>query len=49
MKWLFEETLSELRSAQLIIKMLQRELNSYDMAGPWSTVHEIGMELKTIN
>jgi hypothetical protein len=32
MKRLLEKTLSELRSAQLIIKMLQREVNAYDMA-----------------
>jgi len=44
-----EETLQELRSAQLIIKVLQREVNANDVAGPCSTIQETGKELKTRN
>jgi hypothetical protein len=32
-----------------IIKALQREVNANDMAGPWSTIYEIGKELNTRN
>jgi hypothetical protein len=49
LKWVLEETLQELRSAQLNIKVLQREANVNDEAGPWSTIQETGKELKTRN